>query len=68
MWQDTWKNNVLGIGVRLAQGSSPYPKCGDGPATAATTEMISIDGGGDQQREAAGDEEDNPETQGGRAG
>ena len=30
--------------------------------------MISVDGSGDQQREAAGDEEDDPETQGGRAG
>ena len=68
MWQDTWQNNVLGIRVRLAQGSSPYPKCGDGPATATTAETISVDGGGDQRREAAGDEEDDPETQGGRAG
>ena len=59
---------MLGIGVRLAQGSSPYPKCGDGPATAATAETISVDGGGDQRREAAGNEEDNPKTQGGRAG
>ena len=25
--------------------------------------MISVDGGGDQRREAAGDEEDDPETQ-----
>ena len=59
---------MLGIRVRLAQGSSPYPKCGDGPATAATAETIFVDGGGDQWREAAGDEEDDPETQGGRAG
>ena len=59
---------MLGIGGRLAQGSSPYPKCGDGPTTTATTEMISVDGGEDQRREAAGDEEDDPETQGGRAG
>ena len=59
---------MLRIGGGLAQGSSPYPKCGDGPATAATAEMIPIDGGGDRRREAAGDEEDNPETQGGRAG
>ena len=59
---------MLGIGVRLAQGSSPYPKCGDGPATAATTETIPVDGGRGQRREAAGDEEDDPETQGGRAG
>ena len=29
---------------------------------------IPIDGGGDQRREAAGDEEDDPETRGGRAG
>ena len=54
--------------MRLAQGSSPYPKCGDGPATAATVETIPVGGGGDQWREAAGDEEDDPETQGGRAG
>ena len=54
--------------MRLAQGSSPYPKCGDGPAMAATAETISVDGGGDQQREAAGDQEDDLETQGGRAG
>ena len=54
--------------MRLAQGSSPYSKCGDGPATMATAETISVDGSGDQRREAAGDEEDNPETQGGRAG
>ena len=27
------------------------------------TETISIDGGGDQRREAAGDEKDDPETQ-----
>ena len=52
----------------LAQGSSPYPKCGNGPATAAMAETISVDGGGDQQREVTGDEEDDPETQGGRAG
>ena len=58
---------MLGIGVRLAQGSSPYPKCGDGPATVATAEMISVDGGRDQRREAAGDEEDDSETHGGRA-
>ena len=38
------------------------------PATAATTETISIDGGGDQRLEADGDEEDDPETHGGRAG
>ena len=31
------------------------------------TETISIDGGGDQRREAAGDEEDGPETRFGRA-
>ena len=54
--------------MRLAQGSSPYPKCGDGPATVATAETISVDSSGDQRREAAGDEEDDPETQGGRAG
>ena len=30
--------------------------------------MIPVDVGGDQRREAAGDEEDDPETQGGRAG
>ena len=48
--------------MRLAQGSSPYPKCGDGPATAAMAEMIPIDSGGDQRRETAGDEEDDPET------
>ena len=54
--------------MRLAQGSSPYPKCGDGPATAATVETIPIDGGGDHRREATGDEEDDLETQGGRAG
>ena len=48
--------------MRLAQRSSPYPKCGDGPATAATAETIPVDGGGDQQREAAGDEEDDPEA------
>ena len=54
--------------MRLAQGSSPYPKCGDGPTTAATMETISVDDGGDQRREAAGDEEDDPETQGGRVG
>ena len=54
--------------MRLAQGSSPYPKCSDGPATTATAETISIDGGGDKRREEAGDEEDDPETQGGRAG
>ena len=59
---------MLGIGVRLAQGSSPYPKCGDGPSTAATAETIFVDGGEDQRREAAGDEEDNTETQGGRVG
>ena len=29
---------------------------------AATAEMIPVDGGRDQQREAAGDEEDDPET------
>ena len=56
MWQDTWQNNVLGIGMKLAQGSSPYPKFGGGLATAATAEMISVDGGGDQRREVAGDE------------
>ena len=54
--------------MRLAQGSSPYPKCDDGPATAAMAETISVDGGGDQRRDAAGDEEDDLETQGGRAG
>ena len=54
--------------MRLAQGSSPYPKCGDELATAAMTEMIPVDGGGDQWREAAGDEEDDPESQGDRAG
>ena len=59
---------MLGIGEGLAQGSSPYPKCGDGPATMAMTQTISVDGGGDQRREAAGDEEDDPETQGGRVG
>ena len=48
--------------MRLAQGSSPCPKCGDGPATAATAKTIPIDGGGDQPREAAGDEEDDPEA------
>ena len=58
---------MLRIGEGLAQGSSPYPKCGDGPATAVTAETIFVDGGGDQWREAAGDEEDDPETQGGRA-
>ena len=35
---------------------------------AATTETNPVDGGGDQRREIAGDEEDDPETQGGRAG
>ena len=30
--------------------------------------MIPVDGGGDQRQEATGDEEDDPETQGGRAG
>ena len=35
---------------------------------AATAEQNPIDGGEDQRREAAGDEEDDPETQGGRAG
>ena len=50
--------------MRLAQGSSPYPKCGDGLATAATAGTIPVDGGGDQRREAAGDEEDDVETQG----
>ena len=30
--------------------------------------MKSVDGGGDQRLEVAGDEEDDPETQGGRAG
>ena len=54
--------------MRLAQGSSTYPKCSDGPATAATAETILVDGGGDQRQEVAGDEEDEPETQGGRAG
>ena len=52
----------------LAQGSSPYPKFGGGLATAATAEKISVDGGGDQWREAASNKEDDPETQGGRAG
>ena len=33
----------------------------------ATAEMILVDGAGDQRREAAGDEEDDLETQGGRA-
>ena len=59
---------MLGIGEGLAQGSSPYPKCGNGLATTATAETIPVDGGGDQRREAAGDEEDDPETQGGRVG
>ena len=54
--------------MRLAQGSSPYPKCGDGPATTVAAETISVDGGRDQRREAAGDEEDDPETQGGSVG
>ena len=31
-------------------------------ATTAMTEQIAVDGGGDQQREVAGDEEDDPET------
>lgn len=53
--------------MRLAQGSSPYPKCGDGPATAAMAETIPVDGGEDQRLEVAGHEEDDPETQGGRA-
>ena len=35
---------------------------------AATQETISVDGGGDQRQEATGDEEDDLETQGGRAG
>ena len=30
--------------------------------------MIPVDGGEDQRQEAAGDEEDDPKTQGGRAG
>ena len=30
---------------------------------AATAEAKSVDGGGDQRQEAAGDEEDDPETQ-----
>ena len=30
--------------------------------------MIPVDGGGDQWREVAGDEEDDSETRGGRAG
>ena len=59
---------MLRIRVRLAQGSSAYPKCGDGPATATTAQTIPVDGSGDQWREAAGDEEGDPETQGGRAG
>ena len=54
--------------MRLAQGSSPYPKFGGGLATPATAEMVSVDGGGDQWWEAAGNKEDNPETQGARAG
>ena len=37
-------------------------------ATVATAEQIVVDGGGDQQRETAGNEEDDPETHGGRAG
>ena len=42
--------------MRLAQGSSPYPKFGGGLATAATVETISVDSGGDQRREVAGGE------------
>ena len=38
------------------------PKFGDELATAATARMNSVDGGGDQRQEAAGDEEDDPET------
>ena len=49
--------------MRLAQGSSAYPKCGGGLATVATAETIFVDGGGDQRLEAAGGEEDDPETQ-----
>ena len=30
--------------------------------------MNPVDGGGDQRREVAGDEEDDPETRGGRVG
>ena len=33
---------MLRIGKGIAQGSSPYPKCGDGLATAATAEMIPL--------------------------
>ena len=47
--------------MRLAQGSSPYPKCDDGPAMAETAETISVDGGGDQRREATGNKEDDLE-------
>ena len=53
---------MLGIKEGLAQGSSPYPTCGDGPATAATAEQNPVDGGGDQRQEVAGDEEDDPKT------
>ena len=35
---------------------------------AATAGQIAVDGGGDQRWEVAGDEEDDPETRGGRAG
>ena len=41
---------------------------GDGLAMTATAKTIPVDGGGDQRLEAAGDEEDDPETHGGRAG
>ena len=36
------------------------PEFGDELATAATAEMKSVDGGGDQRQEAAGDEVDDP--------
>ena len=38
------------------------PWLGDELAMAATAGLIPIDGGGDQRQEAAGDEEDDPET------
>ena len=44
------------------------PQLGDELATSATAGVKSVDGGGDQRREVDGDEEDNPQTQGGRAG
>ena len=34
----------------------------------ATAGQIAVDSGGDQRREVTGDEEDDPETRGGRAG